>query len=358
MRFDRSTPPPLAVATLGWPRIGPRRELKTALESFWAGTISEGELLAAAAALRAASWARQHGLGADLVPVGDFSLYDHVLDTSAMVGAIPAEYGWTGGPVPLATCFALARGTRGRPGGDLPALEMTKWFDTNYHYLVPELAAGQRFQLASTALLDQTAEALALGCRPRPVLLGPVTYLRLAKARGGGFDPLALLPGLLPVYLEVLRRLAALGIGAVQIDEPWLVVDLGEAERNAFRSAYATIAREVPDIAVTLAAWFGPLADNLELALALPVAGLHLDLVRGREQLEAVLPRLPAGRRLSLGVVDGRNVWRSDLEALLDRLEPVVERLGGERLELAPSCSLLHLPLDLALETDLDPTIV
>ncbi len=357
MTIDRSTPPPLAVATLGWPRIGPRRELKTALESFWSGKSEEDELLATAAALRVAGWARQQGLGADLLPVGDFSLYDHVLDTSAMVGAIPAEYGWSGGPVPLATYFAMARGTRGRPGGDLPALEMTKWFDTNYHYLVPELEAGQRFALAATAVLDQTAEARALGYRPRPVLLGPVTYLGLAKARGGGFDPLELLPRLLPVYGEVLQRLAELGAGAVQLDEPLLVLDLEERERAAFRTAYETLAGAVPGLSILLTAWFGPLADNLELAVSLPVAGIHLDLVRGRDQLERAVALLPRSKRLSLGVVDGRNVWRSDLAALLDRLEPVVDRLGGERLELAPSCSLMHLPLDLALESGLDPVV-
>ncbi|MCS7267265.1 MAG: 5-methyltetrahydropteroyltriglutamate--homocysteine S-methyltransferase [Geminicoccaceae bacterium] len=357
MTVRASAPPPLAVATLGWPRIGPRRELKTALEAFWAGRSSATELLDAAAALRAASWARQQGLGADILPSGDFSLYDHVLDTAVTVGAIPPEYGWRGGPVDLATVFALARGTRGRPGGDLPALEMTKWFDTNYHYLVPELSRDQRFELASTAVVDQTAEALAMGFRPRPVFLGPVTFLRLSKPRGGHFDTLELLPALLPVYVALLRRLESLGIGAVQIDEPRLVLDLDEAERNAFRTAYATFARELPGLAITLTAWFGPLGDNLDLALALPVAGLHLDLVRGSDQLEQVLARLPEGRRLSLGVVDGRNVWRADLVALLDRLEPVVARWGAERLELAPSCSLLHVPIDLALEEGLDPVI-
>ncbi len=349
--------PPLAVATLGWPRIGPRREMKTALEAFWAGRTDEAALLEAAAGLRVANWARQRALGADVLPAGDFSLYDHVLDTAVMVGAVPPAYGWSGGPVPLATYFAMARGTRGRPGGDLAALEMTKWFDTNYHYLVPELAAGQDFALASTAVIDQTADALALGYRARPVLLGPVTFLRLAKVRNGAVSPLALLPGLLPVYREVLRRLAALGVPAVQIDEPVLVLDGDEPTQRAFRHAYQVLAADSAGIALWLTAWFGPLGANLETALDLPVAGLHLDLVRGAGQLAEVLARLPAGLRLSLGVIDGRNVWRADLGALLDRLEPVVDRLGADRLMLAPSCSLIHVPIDLAAETGLDPSV-
>ncbi|MCS6986236.1 MAG: 5-methyltetrahydropteroyltriglutamate--homocysteine S-methyltransferase [Sphingomonadaceae bacterium] len=350
-------PPPLAVATLGWPRIGPKREMKTALEAFWAGELSEERLLATAAELRAANWARQRALGAHLLPAGDFTLYDHVLDTAAMVGTVPPEYGPAQGAVGLATYFAMARGTRGRAGGDLPALEMTKWFDTNYHYIVPELSPTQEFALGSTAVVDQTAEAIAQGHRPRPLLLGPVTFLMLAKARGGAFDPLDLLPGLLPVYAEVLRRLAALGVDAVQMDEPALVLDLSDRQRAAFRTAYETLGRDQPGLSLMLTAWFGPLGDNLDLALSLPVQGLHLDLVRGPGQLEEVLGRWPQGRRLSLGVVDGRNVWRADLASLVDRLEPVVEQLGAERLELAPSCSLIHVPIDLALETELDPTI-
>ncbi len=347
----------IITSTLGFPRIGPRRELKKALESHWAGRTEADALLEDATGLRVAAWARQRAAGIRHIPSNDFSLYDHVLDTSAMVGAMPALYPWQGGPVPLDIYFAMARGTRGRPDGDLPALEMTKWFDTNYHYMVPEFVRGQTFSLASTKPVDEYREAAALGFRTRPVLVGPVTYLRLGKSKDEGLDPLSLLPGLLPVYAEVLKRLAAEGADWVQIDEPCLVLDLDDAARAALRSAYTALAAAVPDIKLLVTTYFGALGDNLDTALALPVAGLHLDLVRAPEQLAPILAKAPADLVLSLGVIDGRNVWRADLPALLDRIEPVVAARGAERLMIGPSCSLLHVPIDLDLESDLDPDL-
>jgi 5-methyltetrahydropteroyltriglutamate--homocysteine methyltransferase len=357
----------LPVATLGTPRIGPRRELKFALESYWAGKSTEAQLLEAAAGLRAANWARQKSLGVTVIPSNDFSLYDHVLDTSVMVGAVPDVYDWKGGPVALTTYFAMARGTQNQDHGadcghahhghGAAAQEMTKWFDTNYHYMVPEFHDGQTFTLSSRKPIEEYEEARSLGYQTRPVLVGPVTFLKLGKSADAGFDPLSLLDRLLPVYIEVLRELASRGAEWVQLDEPCLVLDLDETSRSALRRAYGRFALEMPGIKIMLASYFGAIGDNLETALALPVAGLHVDLVRAPEQLDQIASRVRKDLVLSLGVVDGRNVWRSNLPALLERLEPAVARLGKDRVQLAPSCSMLHVPIDLDLEIDLDSEV-
>jgi 5-methyltetrahydropteroyltriglutamate--homocysteine methyltransferase len=336
----------MIVSALGFPRVGPRRELKQAVEGYWAGELDRSSLLEQSQALRAATWARQRNLGVTQIPSNDFSLYDHVLDTAVMVGAIPARYGWSGGTVDLDTYFALARGS-----GDLPALEMTKWFDTNYHYLVPELAPGQEFTLASAKPVDEYLEAKSLGFDTRPVLLGPVTFLLLAKSSAETTTTLGLLGGLLPVYVELLRRLAAAGVDWVQIDEPCLVLDLDDDVHRALRRAYSTLA-DAAGPKIMLATYFAGLGDNLATVFELPIAGLHLDLVRAPEQL--TVARAPVELTLSLGVVDGRNVRRADLGRILDTLEPIVEGRGIDSLMLGPSCSLLHVPIDLELETGLD----
>jgi len=347
----------ITVATLGFPRIGPRRELKFLLEGYWAGKKDEEELREGAAALRAATWARQRALGADVLPSGDFSLYDHVLDTSAMVGAIPARYRWDGAAVGLDTYFAMARGTQGGAGHqgcahslDATAQEMTKWFDTNYHYMVPELEAGQAFRLSSTRLIDEFREAKALGYHTRPVLLGPVSYLMLAKGRG--VEPLSLLPALLPVYAEILTALADAGADWVQVDEPCLVLDLDHAQHAAFADAYARLAGA--GVKLMLTTYFGGLGENLGLVAGLPVDGVHIDLVRAPEQLGAICARVPKAMLLSLGVIDGRNIWRADLDTILARIAPIA---ATRDIIVAPSCSLLHTPVDLALEKRLDPEI-
>lgn len=355
----------IITANLGFPRIGPHRELKFALESFWSGKTTEADLLATARTLRRASWQLQKERGIDHIPSNDFSLYDHMLDMSAVVGAIPTSYGWRGGPLSLASYFAMARGSEanaaapdfshahGHSSG-VAALEMTKWFDTNYHYMVPELAPAQAFELVSTKPIDDFLEAKALGIHTRPVLVGPVTYLLLAKVKGDTSSPLALLPGLLPVYVELLRRLETAGADWVQIDEPALVLDLGEDARNAFTTAYETLARAVPGLKLMLTTYFGALGDNAGLALKLPVAGLHLDLGTAREQNEIILKDARSDLVLSLGIVNGRNIWRNDLGQSLDLIERQVDRRD---IVLAPTSSLLHVPVDLALETDLDPDI-
>jgi 5-methyltetrahydropteroyltriglutamate--homocysteine methyltransferase len=337
-------------SNLGFPRIGRRRELKIALESHWSGEAGAAELDASAAALRIRHWKLQAGAGIAHVPSGDFALYDHVLDTACMLGAIPPGYGWTDGPVSSATMFALARGT-----GTRPALEMTKWFDTNYHYLVPLLSADQRFVLTSNRPLVQFRQAMAIPMRTRPVLLGPVSFLLLSKTADGS-DPLDRLDALMPVYAQILGELADAGAAWVQIDEPMLACDLTDKAKQALGVAYRTLA-EGPAPDILLASYFGPLGDNLSTAARLPVAGLHLDLVRGLPELDAVLEAVPVERWLSLGIVDGRNVWRTDLRAALGVLRRVASVRGTRKLMVAPSCSLLHVPVDLAQESELEPAV-
>ncbi|KRG49272.1 5-methyltetrahydropteroyltriglutamate--homocysteine methyltransferase [Stenotrophomonas panacihumi] len=335
----------------GFPRIGARRELKQALESHWRGDTGADALREQARQLRARHWQQQREAGVDVPPSNDFSLYDHVLDTAFAFDAIPARYRPLLEPDPLAAYFAMARGHQAG-GIDVHALEMTKWFDTNYHYLVPELAAGQSFQLRSRKAVEEFREAQALGIQTRPVLLGPVTFLQLSKTVDGS-DRWALLDALLPVYAQLLGELRAAGAEWVQLDEPALVLDLDEAAREAYTRAYAYLA-DVPRPNVLLATYFGALDDNLALAAALPVDGLHVDLVRGRAQLDAVLRALPAGRVLSAGLIDGRSIWRARLDEALTLARYAQGHVGADRLWLSSSCSLLHVPVDLAQEKALD----
>ena len=355
----------IRTANLGFARIGANRELKFALEAYWSGKSDPTTLLGVAAKLRADHWRLQKESGIDIIPSNDFSLYDHVLDTAVMVGAVPRRFGAKSGTVDLDTYFGMARGSSvseqhadcshgdHREGG-MAALEMTKWFDTNYHYVVPELSDDQLFRLASTKPIEHFLEAKALGIHTRPVILGPVTFLKLSKSPDVGFDPLALLPRLLPVYAELLTRLRKAGADWVQIDEPALVLDLIPNERAAFNLAYRQLGAAAGDLKIMLASYFGSLGGNLSTTFELPVAGIHIDLVRAPDQLRAVLDvAWSGGKIVSLGVVDGRNVWRSDLRTLSDFLEPIIERLGADRIQIAPSCSLVHVPIDLDLETEL-----
>lgn len=340
--------------SLGFPRIGRDRELKKALEAHWKGELDEAGLRAVGQRLRAEHWQLQKDAGIDLLPVGDFAWYDQVLGHSLAFGVIPERFRPAAGKPTLDTLFAMARGavasTNGCCGG-AHAQELTKWFDTNYHYLVPEFSADQAFALSWEQLFEEVAEAHALGHRVKPVLIGPLTYLWLGKAKGDEFDKLELLERLLPVYGEIFQRLAEQGVEWVQIDEPILVLDLPQAWKNAFERAYNLIQRE--PCRKLIATYFGGLEDNLGLAANLPVDGLHIDLVRAPDQYPTILDRLPAYKVLSLGMVNGRNVWRCDLEKALDVLRHAHERLG-ERLWVAPSCSLLHCPVDLAREDQLD----
>jgi 5-methyltetrahydropteroyltriglutamate--homocysteine methyltransferase len=333
---------------LGFPRIGAQRELKLAEEKHWKGLLTHGELELAAAELRAQGWQRQAKL--DLVPVGDFSFYDQVLDASFLLGNVP-ERALAGNPPPLDAYFRVARGrAAGDVGSGVAAGEMTKWFDTNYHYIVPELSAQTSFRLDASRLVAQLVEARKAGVAFKPVIIGPVTYLWLGKAKDGS-ERLSLLSKLLPVYRELLTVLAREGADWVQIDEPALVTELGPDWQQAYRTAYEAL--KGAGSKLLIATYFGRLADNLLLAAALPVDGVHLDAVSARGEVESLLSALPDGRVLSLGVVSGRNIWKADLSKALDYLEPIQRRLG-ERLWLAPSCSLLHVPVDLANEKKLD----
>jgi 5-methyltetrahydropteroyltriglutamate--homocysteine methyltransferase len=332
---------------LGVPRIGPKRELKFAQEAFWRGEIDEAALRSVASGIRQAYWARQHAAGLDRVTVGDFAFYDQMLNHIALLGCAPARFGFAG-KIGLAEYFAMARGNAASH-----AMEMTKWFDTNYHYLVPEFAPDTRFEPDDAWLLDEVIEARTAGFAPKPVLIGPLTFLWLGKEKVAGFDRLDLLDRLLPAYARLLARLREEGVEWVQLDEPILALDLPAAWRGAFERAYHALAGT--GVKRLLATYFGPLRDNLVTALKLPVDGVHVDAVRGGE-IAQVLDWLPATRVLSLGLIDGRNVWKTDFDAVLARYEDLGRRLG-ERLWLAPSCSLLHVPVSLAGETRLDAEV-
>ena len=339
---------------LGFPRIGAKRELKFALESYWKGESSRDELKSLGAQLRQRHWINQTAL--DLVPVGDFSFYDQVLDMSFALGNLPERVrGFHGDP--LDNYFRVARGRSAHTadhaeccGGGVAAGEMTKWFDTNYHYIVPEFTADTAFKLDASRLLEQLAEARAQNVKAKPVIIGPITYLAIGKAKDDS-DRLALLPRLVPVYCELLDALAAQGVEWVQIDEPILVTELSIDWLHAFRTAYHDL--KSAKVKLLLATYFGQLLENQHLAANLPVAGLHIDAVNGRDDVLPVLNMLPPHKVLSLGVINGRNIWKTDLDAVLDWLEPLAERLG-DRLWIAPSCSLLHVPVDLASEKNLD----
>jgi 5-methyltetrahydropteroyltriglutamate--homocysteine methyltransferase len=342
---------------LGFPRIGAKRELKFGLEAYWSGNSSLADLKQLGADLRQRHWSDQHGL--DLVPVGDFAFYDQMLDMSFTLGNLPERVQGFDGDL-LDNYFRVARGRtaatshhHGACCAPVAAGEMTKWFDTNYHYIVPEFSSATSFKLDATRLVEQIEEAQRVGVPAKPVIIGPVTYLALGKSKDDS-SKLLLLPALVAVYLQLLEKLAAQGVEWVQIDEPILVTDLAAEWQQAFASAYASL--NTGKVKILLASYFGELMENLTLVCKLPVQGVHLDAVNARAEVDAVLNQLPAHSVLSLGVINGRNIWKSDLSALLDWLEPIATQLG-ERLWIAPSCSLLHVPVDLRSEQKLDAEI-
>ncbi len=337
--------------TLGFPRVGLRRELKKAQENYWAGKCSQQELLAVGRELRARHWQQQKEAGVDLLPVGDFAWYDHVLTTSLLLGNVPARHQNQDGSIDLDTLFRLGRG-RAPSGEPAAAAEMTKWFNTNYHYMVPEFSQGQQFKLSWTQLLDEVDEALALGHRIKPVLLGPVTYLWLGKVKGAAFDRLSLLEDILPVYQQLLAELQKRGIEWVQIDEPALVLELPQAWRDAFPLAYSTLQGHTK---LLLTTYFDSIGHNLDVIKTLPVQGLHVDVVHGKDDIQQLNQQIPADWLLSLGVINGRNVWRADLSSLFERLQPLVAQ--RQQLWIGSSCSLLHSPIDLSVETRLDAEV-
>ncbi len=336
---------------LGYPRIGAQRELKKAVESYWSGAINLTQLEQVGAELRLTHWQEQADAGLDLLPVGDFAWYDQVLTLSATFGVIPERHQEQDKQITLDTLFKMARGSSPCCGKEAAACEMTKWFDTNYHYIVPEFQQDQTFKISYRQLLNEVAEAKAAGFNVKPVILGPISYLWLGKAQGD-FNKLELLPALTQAYQDLLAELKQQGVEWIQLDEPALVLDLPKQWQQAYQQAYTQLAQS--QLSILLATYFGSVTHNQQLALSLPISGIHLDLVRAPEQLASVLDQLPADWVLSAGVVNGRNIWKNDLHKSQDLIIPAAKKLG-ERLWLAPSCSLLHSPVDLTQEQQLDP---
>lgn len=334
---------------LGFPRIGERRELKKATEAYWKGDLDRAGLEATGAELRRSNWAKQKSAGIDLIPSNDFSFYDQVLGLSCLIGNVPERFGWDGSNMNIDVAFDMARGTQGAI-----ACEMTKWFDTNYHYLVPEFTQNTTFKLVGTKIFDEFAEAKAQGITTKPVMVGPATYLTLGKVTdGSGLNKFDLADSLIDVYVQIAEKLAAQGAEWLQIDEPIFSLDLDDTQRAVIEKAYAKLA-QVEGIKIMVANYFGQLADNRELFTSLPVAALHIDAVRGIKEAEVVAARLGDEKYLSVGIIDGRNIWKTDLERALATIETVKGEIGGDRLIVGPSCSLLHSPVTLRSETKLD----
>jgi len=339
---------------LGYPRIGSNRELKKASELYWAGKISAEELIDAGKEIRLNNWKLQAEAGVDLIPSNDFSFYDQVLDLTLALGAIPEryhEFAKTNSSIDL--YFAMARGAQ-KNGQDVVAMEMTKWFDTNYHYIVPEFTKNQKFELFSEKIINEFKEAKDLGIATKPVLIGPISYLLLGKEKEEGFHRIDLIDKLLPVYFEIFEKLQAENVEYIQLDEPFLALNLTDKERNTFTDVYNEINIRFPKIKIILANYFDCFGENLETALALPVDTFHLDLVRCPLQLNDILEsgKLNATVNLSLGVVDGRNIWKNDFKKSLELIKKATDALGENRILVAPSCSLIHSPCDLDLETN------
>ncbi|MFP4098297.1 MAG: 5-methyltetrahydropteroyltriglutamate--homocysteine S-methyltransferase [Alphaproteobacteria bacterium] len=361
----------MALATnLGFPRIGDMRQLKKAVEGYWKGKLSQEELRNAAKELRKANWQAQKNAGLDHIPSNDFSLYDHVLDMTATLGLVPARYKWSGKNVDLDTYFAMARGAQ-NDGLDVTAMEMTKWYDTNYHYIVPEFEEGTTPKLSSNRIFDHYQEAKDLGIETRPVLIGPATYVFLGKAQYDGFTHEETVKKLIPVYNEILQKLAQKGAQWVQIDEPVFCLDLCPIGKGVVNAAYnngASSLQKPEGLKILVTSYFDTPRGNADLFYSLPVDALHIDLCRGSNQantsanvasqtLDEALAKIGNEKALSIGIVDGRNIWRNDLSASLDLLEKAAEKLGSERIFVAPSCSLLHTPVDLNSEIQMDESL-
>lgn len=337
---------------LGYPRIGSNRELKKACEQYWSGKITLDELLDVGKNIRQNNWKLQQEAGIDLIPCNDFSFYDQVLDMTLTLGAIPERYE----EIALKKSetdlyFAMARGFQ-KEGLDITAMEMTKWFDTNYHFIVPEFHKNQEFTLFSRKIINEFLDAKQVGINAKPVIIGLLTYILLGKEKEEGFNKLELAQKILPVYIQILKELETHGAEYIQFDEPFLALDLDEKSKETYSLIYTEIRKQFPHLKIIVATYFEGLRDNLSLAVSLPVNVLHLDLVRSPEQLEEVLKVIPETLHLSLGVIDGRNIWKNDFEKSLRLIRQATDKIGSERILIAPSCSLLHSPSDLDLENN------
>lgn len=347
---------------LGYPRVGANRQFKKACEQYWSGKISSKELFTTARKISNENWQLQLEAGIDLIPCNDFSFYDQVLDMSLLLGVIPERYNPVvtnvQGNSELDLYFAMARGYQ-KDGLDITAMEMTKWFDTNYHYLVPEFKAEQEFKIFSEKVFGEfTAAKQAIGKTPKLVLLGPVSYLLCGKEKEAGFNRIDLVKKLIPVYVEIIKKLEDYGAEWIQLDEPYLAMDLSEPEKKAFEFAYQEINQKCKYSKILLTTYFEGLRDNASFTVQLPVHALHIDLVRAPKQLNDVLPLVQKNNLiLSLGVIDGRNIWKNDYLKSVEKIHQAVFALGEDRIMIAPSCSLLHTPFDLDLETEINPEI-
>jgi len=346
------------IANLGFPRIGANRELKKATEAFWKGKISESELKDTAKNIRKNNWQLQKDKSVDFIPSNDFSFYDQILDMICLVGAVPERYNHEGGNVSLDSFFSMARGKQA-DGIDVPAMEMTKWFDTNYHYIVPEFISGQEFSISSDKIFSEYSEAKEIGIETRPVIVGPITLLAVGKEKQENFNRFSLCDNLVKCYLEIISKLSDLGVKDLQIDEPILVTDLNDEVRNLFTLAYDKISSACNDagINIHMTSYFAALENNLDSYFAINAASYHFDLVRAEHQLDNALAKIPDQAAISLGVIDGRNIWINNLENSLNIINKATEKLGGERVIIAPSCSLLHSPVDLSVEDKIDSEI-
>ena len=341
---------------LGYPRIGSNRELKKACELYWSGKNSLTNLLQTGKNIRHENWLTQKKAGINLITCNDFSFYDQVLDMSMTVNAIPQRYYeviLNKEKSELDLYFAMARGYQ-KDGVDSIAMEMTKWFDTNYHYIVPEFYKNQKFSLFSNKILNEFYEAKQLGIEAKPVIIGPVSYLLLGKEKEDGFHRIELIENLLSVYMEILEKLQQQGARWIQFDEPFLSMDLSQAEKKAYHLVYDQLRKKFPFLKIMIATYFDCTGDNLGMSMVLPVDALHIDLVRCPSQLDDILktPFTLSKTMLSLGLVDGRNIWKNDFQRSLRSIDKAKEILGEDRIMIAPSCSLLHVPYDLENEND------
>jgi 5-methyltetrahydropteroyltriglutamate--homocysteine methyltransferase len=347
----------LQTSILGFPRVGDQRELKRAVEAYWKEDLSKEELLKVASEIRVKNWKRQEAANIDIIPSNDFSFYDQVLDMSSIVGNIPERFSWDGGQVDLETYFRVARGSAYTSDTKkAPASEMTKWFDTNYHYIVPEFNDTTSFKLSSMKPIDEYNEAISHGITTRPVILGPVSYLKLGKNYTSSSNNYGLLENLIQVYQELFKKCEEAGIESIQIDEPIYSLDLSDEEKQLLSKTYNVLTASTT-LSITLTTYFGDVRDNLDTFLSAPVDTVHIDAVRNGDELETVLNAFPKDKSLSLGVINGRNIWINDYSLSLPKIKQAVAALGEDRVIISTSCSLLHSPISLAPEEKMDPTI-
>ncbi len=344
----------LKTATLGYPRMGEFRELKKTVEAYWKGEVTESDLNQTAKSIRQRNWEHQKNNGIAYIPSNDFSFYDQILDLSCALGNVPARFDYDGGQIDLKTYFNIARGNTADSNNNQCASEMTKWFDTNYHYIVPEFDANTKFQLSTNKLFDEYTEAKQLGIETRPVIVGPVTYLKVGKITGGNINKYDLLDELLNVYEEIIKKCESLGVKDIQIDEPIAALDLNEEEKSALKAAYARLS-SVSQIKIHLTTYFGDLRDNQALVYSLPVDSIHLD--QSRNNIDAAIAEFPTDKTVSLGLVNGRNIWINNFDESLRVIESAIDRLGKDQVIVSASCSLLHSPVTLSNEEKLNSEI-